>query len=41
MLYLFVHSMLHLLGYDHMENDEKKEMRVKEEAIMKYLNLGR
>ena len=41
LIYLFVHSMLHLLGYDHMENDEKEEMRVKEEAIMKYLNLGR
>ena len=41
LLYLFVHSMLHLLGYDHMEDDDKKEMRVKEEEIMKYLNLGR
>ena len=23
-IYLFVHSILHLLGYDHMEEDEKK-----------------
>ena len=27
MLYLTVHSMLHLLGYDHMSADEKREMR--------------
>ena len=30
-IYLFVHSILHLLGYDHMEEDEKKEMRAAEE----------
>lgn len=32
--YLTVHSTLHLLGYDHMEDDEKKEMREIEEAVM-------
>ena len=37
-VYLAVHSMLHLLGYDHMEEDEKIEMRSKEKEIMK--NLG-
>ena len=32
--YLTIHSMLHLLGYDHMdEGEQKKQMRAKEEAI--------
>jgi len=39
MLYLTVHSMLHLLGYDHMSNDEKEEMRSREKEIMKELQL--
>ncbi|MDY2987803.1 MAG: rRNA maturation RNase YbeY [Peptoniphilus sp.] len=33
--YLTVHSTLHLLGYDHMQDDEKKEMREIEEVVMK------
>lgn len=37
MLYLTVHSMLHLLGYDHMTEDEKDEMRLREKEIMKEL----
>lgn len=41
MVYLFVHSMFHLMGYDHMEADEKKEMRAGEEDIMEKLDLGR
>ncbi|ARD67781.1 rRNA maturation RNase YbeY [Eubacterium limosum] len=32
--YLSVHSVLHLLGYDHMEEDEKRVMRAREKAIM-------
>lgn len=32
--YLTVHSVLHLLGYDHMEEDEKRVMRAREKAIM-------
>ena len=39
MLYLTVHSMLHLIGYDHMNDDEKKEMREKEKVIMKNLKI--
>ncbi len=39
MLYLTVHSMLHLIGYDHMNDDEKKEMREKEKEIMKNLKI--
>ncbi|MBQ9179411.1 MAG: rRNA maturation RNase YbeY [Firmicutes bacterium] len=40
-IYLFVHSLLHLLGYDHMEEDEKAEMRGAEEEIMNKLGLPR
>lgn len=39
--YLFVHSICHLLGYDHMEPDEKQEMRTREEEVMKELDLER
>ena len=38
--YLTVHSMLHLLGYDHMVDEEKAVMRVKEEAVMSQIGLG-
>ena len=37
-MYLICHSTLHLLGYDHIEEDDKREMRAKEKEIMK--NLG-
>ena len=38
--YLTVHSVLHLLGYDHMdEGEQKKRMRAREEAIMALLTL--
>jgi len=40
-LYLFVHSIYHLLGYDHMEDEEKREMRQKEEAVMTQLGVTR
>lgn len=39
--YLVVHSVLHLLGYDHMEEEEKKIMRKREEEILGKLNIGR
>ena len=39
MLYLVAHSTLHLLGYDHMEDDEKSEMRQREKEIMKKLTI--
>lgn len=39
--YLTVHSMLHLLGYDHVNNDEEKAvMRNKEEIVLKDMNLS-
>ena len=40
--YLVVHSVLHLLGYDHLdEGAEKAKMRAREEAIMENLGLTR
>lgn len=40
--YLAVHSVLHLLGYDHLdEGEEKRRMREREEAVMARLGLTR
>ena len=40
--YLVVHSVLHLLGYDHLdEGEQKRQMREREEAIMAELGLTR
>lgn len=37
--YLTIHSMLHLLGYDHLdEGPEKRKMRAREEAIAATIN---
>lgn len=41
MVYLFVHSICHLLGYDHMEEQEKAEMRAKEESVMERIKVTR
>ncbi|MBR0596347.1 rRNA maturation RNase YbeY [Clostridiales bacterium BAD-6] len=41
LVYLFVHSVFHLLGYDHMEEDDKTEMREQEEKIMGQVGLIR
>ena len=41
LVYLFVHSVCHLLGFDHMEEEDKKEMRQREEEIMTLLDLER
>ncbi|NLJ99291.1 MAG: rRNA maturation RNase YbeY [Tissierellia bacterium] len=38
-VYLTVHSTLHLLGYDHMDEDEKVNMRNKEKEVMKKLKV--
>ena len=40
-IYLFTHSILHLLGYDHMVEEDKREMRAREEEVMTYLGIGR
>lgn len=39
--YLCVHGLLHLLGYDHMNEEDKKVMREKEEEVLKEYDLQR
>ena len=39
--YLAAHGVLHCLGYDHEMEEEKREMRAKEEEIMQKLQLER
>ena len=39
--YLAVHGLLHCLGYDHETEEEKREMREKEEQVMARLDLKR
>ena len=40
--YLTIHSILHLLGYDHLdEGPQKKQMRAREEAILAELGITR
>ncbi|MEG0772396.1 rRNA maturation RNase YbeY [Clostridium sp.] len=39
--YLVVHSILHLLGYDHMEEEDKYKMRRQEEEILNRFNINR
>ena len=39
--FLTVHGMLHLLGYDHMEETDRVEMRKEEDYVMEKLGIGR
>lgn len=39
--YLAVHGFLHILGYDHQVEEDKKKMRTAEEAILGACNLSR
>ena len=39
--YMVVHSFYHLMGYDHMEEEEKKIMRQKEDVILDKLKITR
>ena len=39
--FLIAHSMLHLLGYDHIDEAERKVMEVKQEAILDALGITR
>ncbi|MBQ7606323.1 MAG: rRNA maturation RNase YbeY [Firmicutes bacterium] len=41
LIYLFVHSIFHLLGYDHMEAPEKAQMREAEESVLGEMGLTR
>ena len=40
-IYLFVHSVLHLLGYDHETEEDKQDMRAREEEVMTLLGIAR
>lgn len=39
--YMLVHGFYHLMGYDHLEEEEKKVMREKEEFVLDKLNISR
>jgi len=39
--YLLVHGIMHCLGYDHMTDEERAEMREKEEQVLKKLGITR
>ena len=39
--FLIVHSMLHLLGYDHMEEDEAKVMEEKQKKYLEEIGISR
>ncbi len=39
--YLTVHGLCHLLGYDHEREEDKKEMREQEEAVLSEIGAGR
>jgi probable rRNA maturation factor len=39
--YLSIHSVLHLLGYDHIEDIDKGKMRIREEEILNKFNICR
>lgn len=39
--YLFAHGLFHLMGYDHMEPDEQKEMRAMEEKALHMAGISR
>ena len=41
MCYLICHSVLHLLGYDHETEEEREQMRSKEEKTLELLSLTR
>lgn len=39
--YLFLHGLLHLLGFDHENEEDKKKMRATEEQVLEKLNIIR
>lgn len=38
---MLVHGLLHLLGYDHIEDDEAEEMEAREDALLRELAVQR
>lgn len=41
LLYLATHGLFHLLGFDHMTDDDKRQMRQKEESVLTKINATR
>ena len=41
LMYLLVHGLFHLFGYDHMTDDEKRSMRTMEEQALNSIGMGR
>lgn len=39
--YMLIHGFYHLMGYDHMNDEDKKQMREKEEGVLNKLNISR
>ena len=39
--YMVVHGFYHLMGYDHIEDDDKNKMRMKEDEVLNKLNITR
>ena len=39
--YMLIHGFYHLMGYDHIEEEDKKQMREKEEYVLNKLNINR
>jgi len=37
--YLIVHGLMHLFGYDHMEENEKRHMRAREKSVLAALGI--
>lgn len=40
-LYMITHGVCHLLGYDHIEENDKKEMRIMEEKILQKIGVSK
>lgn len=40
-IFLEVHGLLHLLGYDHIDDDERQEMEIEQRFIMDKLGISR
>jgi len=39
--YMLIHGFYHLIGYDHLNENDKKQMREKEENVLEKLNITR
>ena len=39
--YMLVHGFYHIMGEDHIEEEDKKQMRAKEENVLSKLNITR